>query len=154
MEALVKNEPRTGPEAASEAVRVLVVEDDPDMLYAIRDGLTLLGFSVTTAADGLEGARLAVEKDFEVVVSDIRLPGLSGTDLSHRISGGPRPPKVILITAYPCVETVEEASISGAVQFLSKPLSLRVLAQTVHLAAMERKAGHAMLQRPPGWPKK
>jgi len=137
-------------DTATGEIRVLVVEDDMDMRGNIRDGLSLLGFSVMTAADGLEGARLAVENEFEVVVSDIRLPGLSGTDLSRKINGGPRPPKVILITAYPGVETVQEASLSGAVHFLSKPLSIRVLAQAVHLAAMERKVGHAMLRRPGG----
>lgn len=126
---------------AGASTRVLVVEDDEDMLLAIRDGLQSLGFAVTVAGNGVDGYSLASEGDFDVVVSDIRLPGLSGTELSRRVVRKPHPPRVVLITAFPGRETLLEAKESGAARLLAKPLSLRDLAQVVHLAAMERKSG-------------
>ena len=55
-----------------ESVRVLVVEDDPDMRALLYDSLLLQGMSGDVAADGLEGLKLALERSFDVVVSDTR----------------------------------------------------------------------------------
>jgi two-component system response regulator FlrC len=126
---------------SSRPVEVLVVEDDPDMCAAIRDSLELAGFSVTTAAAGNEAARLLSRGRYAVLVSDIRLPGMSGTELARRAVAQAEPPQVVLITAFPDARTVKEAYGAGASHFLAKPLSLRNLARVVDQAALEWKWG-------------
>jgi len=120
---------------------VLIVEDDADMCSAIRDSLEMAGFSVTTALTGKEAADLLDRGRFAVVVSDIRLPGMSGNDLARRALRCTPPPKVVLMTAFPDAETVKEAYVAGAAHFLAKPLSLRNLARVVEQAALEQSAG-------------
>lgn len=127
------------PEADSSepGTRVLVIEDDPDLRSCIVECLSIHGFRPTNASDGLEGLRMALEEPFAVIVSDVRLPGLSGIDLTRRIARSGRTSKVILMTAFADPQTLKEGLDSGALLVISKPVSMR------RLASLVREALHA-----------
>lgn len=126
----------SGPGAAR--VRVLVVEDDHDMRVALREILESHGMSVDTAMDGIDAAAHSFRTRYDVVVSDIRLPSMSGIALAKSLSRSTRPPRVILITAFPEWKVVQEAYDAGAAEVLRKPLDLGRLARRVAQAALER----------------
>jgi len=101
------------------------------MLLAISEMLSMRGFAVATESNGTRALRLACERDFDVIVSDIRLPGHDGLALARTVGRMPRPPKVILITAYPRWQVYTEATDAGAFIVLTKPLILTKLADAI-----------------------
>lgn len=112
-------------------MHILVVEDDADLRSLIYVGLLLQGMSGDAAADGLEGLKYALERKYDVVISDIRLPGLGGIDLARRISEKEGHPKIILLTAYANPQMVRDGVAAGACRVLSKPIGLKALAQVI-----------------------
>jgi DNA-binding response OmpR family regulator len=117
---------RTGP-----ALKVLVVEDDESMRAAVREILLMNGLIVNTAADGLAASELASHEDYDVVVTDIRLPKMDGLELSRTLRTKLHPPQVILITAYPEWKVYQEAYAIRVSDILCKPLNLKALAARV-----------------------
>jgi two-component system, NtrC family, response regulator PilR len=120
------------PRTECEDIRVLIVEDDPDLRSAIFLGLLLQGMTGDAAADGVEGLRFVLEKKYDVVISDVRLPRFSGIELARRIQERRAAPKVVLLTAHPTPEVLKDAAAAGVSRILSKPLGLKVLARVVH----------------------
>ncbi len=80
------------------------------------------GYRVTVAADGREALSRAAEARPEVVLTDLKMPGLSGMDVVKSLHEGPLPPKIILITAHGSVERAREAHKLGAFDYMSKPV--------------------------------
>src|ERR1051326_7284670 len=103
--------------------RVLVIEDDPEMREALREILELSGFTVTTAKDGTEGAAALADR-YDVVLSDVRVPGQSGLALARSLRHRSDAPQVILITAYPEWKVYEEAAEAGAAAVEAKAVRL------------------------------
>src|SRR5512141_2317181 len=80
------------------------------------------GYKVTAAADGREALARAAETRPEVVLTDLKMPGLSGMDVVRALQEGALPPKVILVTAHGSVERAREAHTLGAFDYMSKPV--------------------------------
>lgn len=118
--------------------RVLVVEDDADMRRALQDVFEMHGMSVDSAANGEAACVDGLRVTYDVVVSDIRLPGMSGIALTRKLQLRTRPPHIILITAYPEWKVVQGAYEAGAFEVVRKPLDLGRLAVRVAQAAAER----------------
>ncbi len=104
---------------------LLVVDDEKHQ----RESLTLIledeGYKVTAAADGREALAKAAEIRPEVVLTDLKMPGLTGMDVVKSLSSSaenPLPPKVILVTAHGSVERAREAHRLGAFDYMSKPV--------------------------------
>src|ERR1700709_1025413 len=85
--------------ADTDAVRVLVVEDETRMAALLKRGLEEEGYAVDLAADGDEGLYLAVENDYDVVLLDAMLPGLSGYDVCRQMRERRRWAPVLMLTA-------------------------------------------------------
>lgn len=115
--------------------RVLVVEDDEEMRDALREFLLLSGFLVSAVGDGQEADVLATRQDFDVLLCDIRLPGLDGISLARRVRMRSRPPHVILLTAYPEWKVYDEATGVGVAAVITKPVNLQELAKMVESIA-------------------
>src|SRR5450631_1452070 len=75
------SEDPTPTRAASQAARVLLVEDEPGIVDFVRRGLEAEGFAVEAALDGIEGERLALGDSFDAIVLDLMLPGRSGFEI-------------------------------------------------------------------------
>jgi CheY-like chemotaxis protein len=113
---------------------VLVVDDEADLRGAIRDVLVMRGCRVDTAATGVEALRHVLAREYQVVISDIRLPKMDGFELARLLKRRVRSPRILLMTAYFDPQTVSEGYSAGAELVLSKPLSLAALVRLVEEA--------------------
>src|ERR1700712_5708853 len=79
--------------------RVLIVDDEPGITDALRRGMAAEGFAVDIACDGPEGLRKATVQDYDVIVLDIMLPGLSGYEVVKRLRAAEVWTPVLMLTA-------------------------------------------------------
>lgn len=100
---------------------ILVVEDEAIMRGSLRDWLTEAGYQVETAEEREEALNIIGERDFSLLILDLRLPGGDGIDLLRQARARQPQLKGIIITAYPSVPTAVEAMKEGAVYYLPKP---------------------------------
>ena len=107
--------------------KVLIVEDDQFMAFALREGMETEGYTVEIAVDGPTGLQTSKEKDFDIIVLDVMLPGLSGFDVCRQLRAADHPVPIIMLTARSLeVEKVQGLKI-GADDYLTKPFSLMEL---------------------------
>jgi putative nucleotidyltransferase with HDIG domain len=115
--------------------RVLIVDDEPRMRDTLSQILTLSGHE-PRAVDCVEAALTALDdEEYDVIVSDIVMPGLSGVDLLEAVRERRARSKVVLITGDPSAETAAEAVRKGAVDYITKPVKRERLAKIVTDAA-------------------
>lgn len=114
--------------AASELeTRVLIVDDDIDVCETFRDILELEGYTVTMALNGEEALRATEECGFDVVLMDIKMPGMDGVEtFAHLHERCPEIP-VIMLSAYALHDRIAEALRLGAYAALRKPVGIRKL---------------------------
>lgn len=115
--------------------RVLLVEDDASLARAFVSALTSSGWSVETAADGVEAIALVRQRAFDVIVCDIAMPRMGGLAFLRTVREHDLDVPVILITGSPDLESSIQAIEYGAFRYLGKPIDLRTLEETVHRAA-------------------
>lgn len=108
----------------SEAERLLVVDDDSSMRMALYETLTSCGYQVETAENGMDALAKFKNGRFAGVVTDMRMPKMSGIDVLRGVKRISPETPVILITAYGTVNTAVEAMKEGAAEFIMKPFSL------------------------------
>jgi EAL domain-containing protein (putative c-di-GMP-specific phosphodiesterase class I) len=120
---------------------VLVVDDEPELLRGVCRGLKLLGYSVTEARNGEEAVQHLSRRAFDVVVSDIVMPGMGGIQLLKEIRQHDLHVPVVLMTGAPAVSTAVQALEYGAFHYLTKPVEPEALDQIVQKAVrMQRMA--------------
>ena len=125
--------------------RILVVEDEPILRANLCEALERAGYAAVGAADGEAALQLALEEDFAVILSDIRLPGIDGVTLLQRVVAE-RPETVFLLTtAFASVDTAVEALRSGAYDYLVKPVAFsdltRKIKQVIEYRALRSEVG-------------
>ncbi|MCW2764182.1 MAG: DNA-binding response regulator, OmpR family, contains and winged-helix domain [Nocardioides sp.] len=108
-------------------MRILMVEDDEHVAGAVKRGLEAEGYAVDVALDGTDGHWLATENDYDVIVLDSMLPGMSGEDLCRDLRKRGDWTPILILTARTGSEPEVRALDSGADDFLSKPFSYEVL---------------------------
>jgi DNA-binding NtrC family response regulator len=132
--------------------QILIADDDLSMRQALAESLESCGFEVETAENGADALRKFQQGKFEVVVTDMRMPKMTGMDVLRGIKKiAPQTP-VILITAYGTVKTAVEAMKEGAAEFIMKPFSLDELEFAVRNVLATNKAdeeGKAAESGPP-----
>ena len=111
--------------------RILVVEDNPKNLKLVRDVLAYAGYEVIEATCGEDGVRLAEEQLPSLVLMDLQLPGIDGTEALRRIRRGAANVPVVALTAFAMNDDRERAFGAGFDGFLEKPISVRALPQQV-----------------------
>ena len=113
---------------------ILLIEDDASLAANLCDVLKKDGFKVTVCSRGDEGLRRAGNDECEVVLTDLRLPGLGGLELVRQLhETQPRLP-VVLMTAHGTIETAIEATKLGAYDYLQKPFEMSGLIGVLHRA--------------------
>jgi two-component system OmpR family response regulator len=108
-------------------VRVLLVDDEVRMSAALRRGLVAEGFAVEVAATGPEGLELARLGDFDAVVLDVMLPGMSGFEVVRRLRAEDNWVPVLMLSAKDGEHDQADGLDSGADDYLTKPFSFIVL---------------------------
>ena len=109
--------------------RILVVEDNPLNLKLVRDVLEFAGYHVIEARSGEEGLRAAQEDPPDLVLMDLQLPGIDGTETLRRLRQGSleRSVPVVAVTASAMAEDRTRAALAGFDGFVEKPISVRAL---------------------------
>jgi CheY-like chemotaxis protein len=110
-----------------EKENMLVVEDEDIMREALSDYFSDVGHKVDTANDGDKALESLNLKDYNVMIVDLKLPGRDGLSVLKEIRAKNPKAKVIIITAYPSIETAKEAIRGGATDYLPKPFELDYL---------------------------
>ncbi|WP_348652744.1 sigma-54 dependent transcriptional regulator [Polyangium sp. 6x1] len=118
--------------------RVLIIDDDPDVCELLDAGLEKRGFVTSYRTSGEAGLDLLAAEDFDVVVSDLQMKGMTGLALCERIVGTRPDVPVIVITAFGSLDTAIAAIRAGAYDFLPKPFELEVLRIAVERAVWHR----------------
>ncbi|MEO8797005.1 MAG: response regulator, partial [Polyangiaceae bacterium] len=98
--------------------RVLIVDNNRDLVETLRDVLEPQGFTVVTASRGDEAMAMARADGFDVAIVDVKLPDASGVDLIEPLRGASMPSEVVLITGFATVDAAIGALRSGAFAFV------------------------------------
>ena len=120
-------------------MRVLVVEDDAVLADGLSRGLSASGFDLDVATDGPSGLDMALRSDYDVIVLDLMLPGLSGVAVCARLRASGSDVPILVLTARDGESDEVESLEIGADDFLAKPFSYAVL--TARLRALGRRSG-------------
>jgi len=104
--------------------RILLIEDDSGIAEALKKDLQTEGYQVSLAARGDEGNSRAQREDWEVVITDLKMPGLSGLDLVAQLHAAKPKLPIIMMTAFGTTETAIEATKLGAYDYLLKPFDM------------------------------
>ncbi|OGC90830.1 MAG: hypothetical protein A2W25_12920 [candidate division Zixibacteria bacterium RBG_16_53_22] len=122
------------------AFSVLVVEDEADVRDVINEILALYGYSVTSAADGLEGWKLARASNYDLIITDLGIPGISGLELVRRIRAASIKTPVLIITGVIFDNSDSEIRAFQPCDVLLKPFRIDDLLKKIALLAAKIKA--------------
>lgn len=126
----------------SKAINVLVLDDEPIVCERLESYLTKKGMAVETFQVSAEALQRLDEKQFDVVITDLKMDGPTGMDVLRAIKKSGYPTEVIIITGYATIEKTREAEYVGAFDFIAKPFQLGTMQKLVEKAA--KKARHAI----------
>lgn len=120
---------------------ILIVEDQPNTAWALAEGLSDDGFSIDTFGTAEEALRWLRRGRSDLIITDLRLPGMSGLDLAHKVNHSRRAQPVIVVTAYGCPDAMREFQQAGVVECFLKPFRMDDLRRAVRraLAAAPRR---------------
>lgn len=116
---------------------ILIVEDEPSTAWALAEGLSDDGFSIDTFASAEEALEWLRTGKSDLVISDLRLPGMSGLDLAKKLRRGRCAQPVIIVTAYGGPDTLDQLRRAGIADCFSKPFRIDILRRSVR-SAIER----------------
>ncbi len=128
------------------APSILLVDDEPLMRLSMMDALTATGYEVQAASTGIEGKALLLKESFDILITDLQMPGLDGLGLLQVCKEQAPRTEVILITAHGSVETAVSAMKLGAYDYVTKPFQMEELLLTVErlakVQALKRENQH------------
>ena len=119
---------------------VLIVDDEPQILEFLKMGFGYEGFDVYTAMDGIEAVRVALDKQPEVIILDVMLPGLSGLDVAKRLRAS-CDTAILMLTARDEVDDRVTGLDTGADDYVTKPFAFKELMARVR-AVLRRRGGN------------
>ena len=122
-----------------ERLRVLIVDDEEDLVFAMAQRLAFRGFQVATATSGVEALRHLSENGFRVLVLDVKMPGTGGLRLMAQVKGKYSNLPVILFTGHGSVADAQRGVQEGAFDYLMKPIDIDELAEKIRSAAETQK---------------
>ena len=118
---------------------ILIIDDEKN----IRDGLAasfeMDGYNVKTAENGADGLEMVAKGDIDLVITDLRMPGVSGEEVVRRIASDTPAIPVIVLTGHGSIDAAVDAMRNGAYNFLTKPLNLDQLSMIVKRALQGRE---------------
>ncbi len=126
----------TGAKAEGDKLQVMILDDEPIVGKRLKPVLTKSGFEVEVFENPTEALARLTEKEFDIVVTDLRMEGVDGIHVLEHVMERCRNTRVILITGYATVEVAREALVKGAFDFIAKPFKPRDLTAVVNKAAL------------------
>jgi CheY-like chemotaxis protein len=123
--------------------KLLVVDDDPDILTLMEEALTFHGYQVSTASGGEDALDQVQASQPDLILLDLRMPGVDGYEVIRRLKSeeATRPIPVIVITASPVDKQRDKVRVlgMGAAQYITKPLSIEALIREIKRAIVEKQ---------------
>ncbi|MGA1789995.1 MAG: response regulator [bacterium] len=113
------------------AKRILLIDDDVGMRAVLQDILEDEGYMVKTATDGRSALSAIEKEDFDLILTDLKMPKMDGMEFLDYIEQNRPDLKVVVITAYTGTENVNKAKMLGAFEFLSKSIQIEELKRVV-----------------------
>lgn len=124
-------------------MQILIIEDNRDILTNVLDYLTLKGYTVDCAQDGLTGLHMAVTVDYDLIVLDVMLPGLDGYQFCQRFrSDAGKDTPIIMLTARDALEDKLLGLKLGADDYLLKPFALSELVARIESILRRSRGGN------------
>ncbi len=120
-------------------LRVLIVDDEEDLVSTMAERLELRGFEVETATSGTDALAHVGKSDFSVLLVDVKMPGVGGLELMAEIKRDHPDFPVILFTGHTSVADAERGIQEGAFGYLMKPIEIDRLIEKIRNAAGTRK---------------
>ena len=124
-------------------MKILVIEDEPNVAAFIKRGLQEQTFEVEVAYDGNLGKRLALQNEYQVIIMDIILPHLSGLELCRQLRQEQVRTPLLLLTALGTTDDIVDGLEAGADDYLSKPFKFKELLARVRALARRVEPGQA-----------
>ncbi len=116
----------------AEAPCVLVVDDEKVIREILADFLSLEGFQVSTAPDGIAALERLYDKSFNMVISDLKMPNMGGLELLGKIQAEHKNVLTVIMTGFGTVETAIEAMKKGAYDYILKPFKVEEVVHVIH----------------------
>ena len=117
---------------------ILIVEDEPTTSWALAEGLSDDGYTIDTFRSAEEALAWLRSHKSDLVITDFRLPGLSGLELAQKLSRGRNAQPVIVVTAYGSPENIRELVRAGVAEVFPKPFHVDELRRAVRRALLTR----------------
>jgi two-component system, OmpR family, copper resistance phosphate regulon response regulator CusR len=113
-------------------MNILLIEDEPEVAAFIKTGLEEQDCRVTVVHDGLDGAKIAVEQDFDLLILDIILPGYDGMKVCQHVRKHKKELPVLMLTALSTIRDKVQGFENGADDYLTKPFHFEELLARIH----------------------
>jgi DNA-binding NtrC family response regulator len=133
-------------------VRILIVDDEEDLISTMAERLELRGFQVDTATTGADALTLVAESTYSVLILDVKMPGISGLELMTRIKQEQPNLPVILFTGHSSLADARRGTQEGASAYLLKPIKIDEMMNTIRNAIGGNEDQAPPLQDPAGHP--
>jgi len=118
--------------------KILIVDDEPDMRLAIKNVLKIRGYDSIEAGDGKKAVELVEKENPDLVLLDIRLPGMDGVEALERIRKFNKKVPVVMITGYGHIQSAVDVMKLGAQEYLQKPFENAELIEVVRRFTEEK----------------
>ena len=136
------------PQVPKKRLDVMVVDDEPIVGKRLKPALTRYGYDVEVFDNPVKALDRFDEKNFDVVVTDLRMEALNGIQVLEHVKAKSAKTKVIFITGYATVENAREALIKGAFDFIAKPFKPNDLGMAITKAALSLGFGGELAGAP------
>lgn len=127
--------------------RILIVDDEPVVIKSCERILTPEGFTVDTATNGKDAMSRLSSNNYDLVITDLKMPGMDGIELVRWIRNSKPGTGVVIITGYPSQESIKEALGLRILDYLPKPFSPSLLLDVAQKAMEYKKLGEAQEQK-------
>ena len=126
-----------------DSLRILIVDDEDELVSALEERLYLRGFQAKGVTSGEEALAYLADRQCDVVLLDVKMPGLSGLEVIKRIKEKTPSPQVILLTGHSSVQDAEKGMGLGAFDYLMKPIKIDELIGVLRSAGAGKGTGDA-----------
>jgi len=126
---------------------VLIIDDEKRFLQTTQKLLEKQGYTVYTATDGLSGITRLKVKRIDVVILDVKMPGMDGVEVLRKIKADFPLVEVVMLTGHSTVESAIEGLQLGAFDYLTKPCDIPVLIQKINAAGDKKKSAEEKIRK-------